>query len=261
MSTPKVYVYCDQNCKREGMTKEQILAAITQAVETHAIADVDTGFVTTLKTVNGTYIQLFLGTQAEWQAFPNDQKTNVFAVITDDTMGTDLLSDVAALQQAVADILDGDLYVKNSINATRATNSENIKAFDGTFKTLAAALLEMVYPVGSIKMTSANINPSTYLGGTWVLYKSASGSGSEEVGGTTGTYMSPYGGYLASGTVNLGKGLTNVTIKEGTNVASAEVSYDTSTGIASWALYANAESINVSGTINYQITEYTYRRI
>ena len=260
MSTPKVYVYCDQNCKREGMTKEQILAAITQAVESHEISDVDTGFVTTLKTVNGTYIQLFLGTQAEWQAFPNDQKTNVFAVITDDAMGTDLLSDVAALQQAVADFLDGDLYVKNSINATRATNSENIKAFDGTFKSLAAALLEMVYPVGSIKMTETNINPSTYLGGTWVLYKSASGSGSKAVSGKTGTSYTAQG-YSVSGTVNLGKGLTNVTITKGTNVASADVSYDTSTGIASWTLYANAELTNVSGTINYQITEYTYRRI
>ena len=34
------------------MTKEQILAAITQAVESHTVSDVDTGFVTTLKEQN-----------------------------------------------------------------------------------------------------------------------------------------------------------------------------------------------------------------
>lgn len=43
---------------------------------------------------------------------------------------------------------------------------------------LKTYLLEYIYPVGSIKMTAENINPSTYLGGTWVAW----GAGKVPVG-------------------------------------------------------------------------------
>ena len=127
-----------------------------------------------------------------------------------------------------------------------------------TLRVMGGNTVDSTFPVGMLFNTT--IQNGTPTVGTWVLYKSASGSGSKAVSGKTGTSYTAQG-YSVSGTVNLGKGLTNVTITKGTNVASADVSYDTSTGIASWTLYANAELTNVSGTINYQITEYTYRRI
>ena len=43
---------------------------------------------------------------------------------------------------------------------------------------LKTYLLAYIYPVGSIKMTADNINPSTYLGGTWVAW----GAGKVPVG-------------------------------------------------------------------------------
>ena len=46
------HVIANDKVKAESMTREQILAAITQAVETHEIFDVDTGFVTTIKETN-----------------------------------------------------------------------------------------------------------------------------------------------------------------------------------------------------------------
>lgn len=43
---------------------------------------------------------------------------------------------------------------------------------------LKTYLLKYIYPVGSIKMTTENINPKTYLGGTWVKW----GAGKVPVG-------------------------------------------------------------------------------
>lgn len=81
----KYYVLCDYNCKFEGMTKEQILTAISQAVETGEIKDVDTGFVQTIKTINGVGLKFFIGTQAEYEVLTEDEKQNLFAIITNDT--------------------------------------------------------------------------------------------------------------------------------------------------------------------------------
>lgn len=83
-TTPTVYVICDQNCKFVGMTKEQILTAIMQAVESGTITNVDAGFITTLKTINNHSIKFFYGEQAEYDALTEDQKKNVFAIITND---------------------------------------------------------------------------------------------------------------------------------------------------------------------------------
>ena len=48
----------------------------------------------------------------------------------------------------------------------------------GTLVTLKQYLRDLLYPVGSIKMTTKNTNPSTYLGGTWTAW----GSGKVPVG-------------------------------------------------------------------------------
>lgn len=83
--TPKVYVLCDANCKWEGMTKEQILTAIMQAVQNGEITDVDTGFVSTIRTINGTGLKFFVGEQHEYEALTAEQKEGLFAIITNDT--------------------------------------------------------------------------------------------------------------------------------------------------------------------------------
>lgn len=123
MSTPKVYVLCDQNCRWEGMTKEQILAAIAQAVESHEITDVDTGFVTTIKTINGVGLKFFIGTQAAWAELSADEKDGVFAIFSDDNTGDALKKDIEDLQAALATILDGTQTVQKA-RETDFTNAE-----------------------------------------------------------------------------------------------------------------------------------------
>jgi hypothetical protein len=85
MADRKYYVLCDSNCKFESMTKEQILTAITQAVQTGKVGDCDTGFITSVKTINGFPLRFFVGTQSEYESLGESQKRNLFAIITNDT--------------------------------------------------------------------------------------------------------------------------------------------------------------------------------
>lgn len=79
------YVIGAGNNLYEGMTKEQILAAITQAIETHTITDVDTGFVTTIKEKNkNNPLSVWVGTEAEYNAIQNKQP-NCLYIKTDDS--------------------------------------------------------------------------------------------------------------------------------------------------------------------------------
>lgn len=89
---PTVYVICDQNCKFEGMTKEQILAAIMQAVSEGTIRDVDAGFITKIKTINNKTLRFFVGEQSQYDGLSDDEKQNLFAIITNDTTKEGLLS-------------------------------------------------------------------------------------------------------------------------------------------------------------------------
>ncbi len=98
MATP-VYVLCDNNCKYEGMTKEQILTAITQAVESGTVGDCNTGFITTVKTINGRGLRFFVGTQAEYDGLSKTQKDGVFALITNDTTKDGLLEAIEELRE------------------------------------------------------------------------------------------------------------------------------------------------------------------
>ena len=83
------YVIGADNCRFEGMTKEQILAAITQAVETGTIQNVDTGFVTKIKEQNsGSAVTLWVGTQAQYNALGTKEPNCLYIVTDDDTIST-----------------------------------------------------------------------------------------------------------------------------------------------------------------------------
>lgn len=127
MSERKYYCFCDSNCKFETMTKEQILAAIVQAVETGAVQDVDTGFVTKLKETNGGgYVTAWVGTRAQYNALAEHPK-NCIWVITDDTTEQDIEQllarfdeDIFHMNEAIysltpTDITDKMEFVKTTV--------------------------------------------------------------------------------------------------------------------------------------------------
>lgn len=97
-NTPTVYVICDKNCRFEGMTKEQIYAAIVQAVNEGTIGDIDTGFITTLKTINGLPLRFFVGNKAAYDELTDEDKQNLFAIITNDTTKEGIIEAIEKLQ-------------------------------------------------------------------------------------------------------------------------------------------------------------------
>ena len=117
-NTPIVYVICDQNCKLEGMTKEQIYAAILQAVNEGTIGNIDAGFITTIKTINGLPLKFFVGEQSAYDELTAEQKSNLFAIITNDTTKDGINKAIEQLQTDLEELLEGlengDIIVKKA---------------------------------------------------------------------------------------------------------------------------------------------------
>ena len=138
-NTPTVYVICSNNCKYEGLTKEQILTAITQAVNEGSIGNIDTGFVTTIKTINGLPLRFFVGTQPEYEALTEEQKQGLYAIITNDTTASSmadmltmldatLTEHIETIGKEFANIIEGAYVVgeaKHAEYADRATELNN----------------------------------------------------------------------------------------------------------------------------------------
>lgn len=136
MSTPIVYVLCGQNCKYESMTKEQILAAIIQAVNEGTIGNIDTGFITTVKTITGTPLSFFVGTQDEYEALTDAQKTNLFAIITNDTTKEGLERAVETLVKNYETLIKNydDLINDLCVNGTKVVKKADFAAEAATLK-------------------------------------------------------------------------------------------------------------------------------
>ena len=93
------YVVDDLKNLTESLTKEQILAAIVQAVEQHAVADVDTGFVTMLKEQNyGNALKMWVGTTADYNALET-KEDNCLYLLSDDATYDDLIASISRVKQ------------------------------------------------------------------------------------------------------------------------------------------------------------------
>lgn len=78
-----------------AMTKEEILAAIAQAIESGTISDVDTGFVTTIREMNKQQgLKFWVGTTAEFNALET-KENNCLYIKTDDTSPADINNAIA----------------------------------------------------------------------------------------------------------------------------------------------------------------------
>ena len=101
-----IYVRGDNNGNYAGMTKEEILAAITQAISGGTIGDIDTGFVTKIKEQNrGQGLMFWVGTTAEYEALA-EKPNNVLYIKTDDTSAADINNAISALQSAVTELTE-----------------------------------------------------------------------------------------------------------------------------------------------------------
>jgi hypothetical protein len=128
MADRKYYVICDIGCKFESMTKEQILTAIMQAVKEGTIGDIDTGFITTIKTINGHGLKFFIGPQSEFESLSEDERQDLFPIITNDTTIESINAAIEVLQndfESVRDgLADGSFIVNKAENAPLSFESE-----------------------------------------------------------------------------------------------------------------------------------------
>lgn len=107
MSERNYYVICDDNCKFESMTKEQIIAAIADAtgVVPEGI-DVDAAFVTKIKEMNANKkIKWWFGTTAEFNALETKEADTVY-ILTDDDTAESLDAEIQDLKETVADFTE-----------------------------------------------------------------------------------------------------------------------------------------------------------
>ena len=124
MADEKYYVIGDGKNLLEGMTKEQILAAIVEAVSTHEISDVDTGFVTKLKEANRNRpLSFWVGSTAEYNAIQTKAE-NCFYILSDDTEHEDLEAEISRLATAVNTIseLKNNTLLDQSVSYGFITN-------------------------------------------------------------------------------------------------------------------------------------------
>lgn len=97
MSERNYYVICDDNCKFEGMTKEQIYDAIAEATG-HTPTPVDEAFITKIKEQNGNLnAKLWIGTNAEYIALTEKEQDTVYLIL-------DAVSEYDTLQNEINDI-------------------------------------------------------------------------------------------------------------------------------------------------------------
>lgn len=148
MSTPTVYVLCDANCRHEGMTKEQILAVLQQAIDNKTLEGInaDAGFVTKLKEMNANkQVKLWLGTQAEYNALTTKEQDTLY-LFTDDPTLEALEKAIEENKAEIKDIVEG----KKSVGKAKefeAKEWETCTSFDnealseaGTYQIRCSAL-------------------------------------------------------------------------------------------------------------------------
>lgn len=128
MADKKYYCFCETGCKYETMSKEQILTAITQAVQNGTVGNCDTGFIQTIKTVNGLPLRFFVGTQYDYEAL--EDKENLFAIITNDATTSGILEAIEELEtnfeELVQFLIDGEIVVKKAEIAIKNEKNERI---------------------------------------------------------------------------------------------------------------------------------------
>lgn len=125
----KVFALDEGANKHQTMTKEQILAAIVQAVNDGTIGNIDTGFITKIQEINNkTNLKVWIGTNAEFTALPT-KDTDTLYLFTDDPTIDDMEDAVTAVEESQKKLNKG--LVEGSVKAAKAVVSDIKGIVDG----------------------------------------------------------------------------------------------------------------------------------
>lgn len=141
------WVFCDKNCKYEGMTKEQIITAIAEATG-KTPTNIDDAFITKIKEQNkGGVLKFWRGTTAEYNAI-TVKDADTFYIKIDDTRDADIDAAFKAIQNELEKMYaDG---VKIDLEIINSKTTVNVAAFD-------YFILKNNYGSGVISVTLNNI--------------------------------------------------------------------------------------------------------
>lgn len=116
----KYYVVCEDDCFYEGMTKEQIVTAIEEAVETGAVTDPDGAVISKIKEIRAnSAVQIWKGTEAQFNALsPAPTVGNTFVRI-----GTDGVMYICTDDEQMNTLLD---HIVDTSNPHEVTFSQVI---------------------------------------------------------------------------------------------------------------------------------------
>lgn len=118
------YVICDDNCKFEGMTKEQIIAAIEEATG-NVPSDVDSAFITKIKEMNrNNALKFWIGTNFEYNVLvqDGDLEANTMYIVTDEEFPEEITQEMQ-LFRAELDVLTSRV---TTIEETLTTAKANV---------------------------------------------------------------------------------------------------------------------------------------
>ena len=120
MADRNYYVFCDDNCRFEGMTSEQILGAISEAVEEHGLRPITMPPIYSIANLrNGEAVQIWIGTQAEYEAVTPAE--NVLYIIAEHQAAKqDMIDDIETASES-AETLAGQLEdFETALNGVKA---------------------------------------------------------------------------------------------------------------------------------------------
>ena len=145
------YVLCDDNCRHESMTKEQILSAIQSAIENGGVQGADEVAFSKFKEIcKGSTKQIWVGTEAELNVLEIPPVTTVSAV----RIGND-----GVLYLCTDDSTIGAAYDHaNVIGNPHETTAEQI----------GAAKEDHTHTLASLNIIFSATEPAVVDGGIWL---------------------------------------------------------------------------------------------
>lgn len=167
MSKPKVYALCGDNCRHETLTKEDIITAIANAVQSGDIGDINAGFITTIKEQNaGEGLRFWVGTMAAYNAL-TEIADDMLYIITDDTTNDDIDNAIEEIQDALDNITNGVSKVPKAKQADYAEYASS----DTSKGTIEERLTNLGFRQGSasVSLGSAAANKITRQGNYCIL--------------------------------------------------------------------------------------------
>lgn len=145
------YVICDDNCRHESMTKEQILSAIQSAIENGGVQGADEAAFSKFKEIcGGSTKQIWVGTEAEFNAIETQPVTTVSAVRIGD---------------------DGVLYLctdDSTIGAAYNHANDTDNPHRTTYEQVGAAKADHTHSLSSLNIIFSATAPAVVNGGIWL---------------------------------------------------------------------------------------------